>query len=83
MHPHLFRHTYATNYLRQHPGDLFRLQMNLGHETLEILQIYVHLANLEDSKERHEASVMDRLEIRVKDTRGMAVHQGINHSPVK
>jgi len=67
VHPHLFRHTYATNYLRQHPGDLFRVQMNLGHETLEILQVYVHLARLEDQRDSREPSVMDRLEIRVKD----------------
>ena len=69
VHPHLFRHTYATNYLRQHPGDLFRLQMNLGHETLDILRVYVHLAHLEDSKENPEPSVMDRLEIRVRDAK--------------
>jgi len=67
IHPHLFRHTYATNYLRQHPGDLFRLQMNLGHETLEILQVYVHLANLEEQRDSREPSVMDRMEIQVRD----------------
>ena len=60
---------YATNYLRQHPGDFFRLQMNLGHETLDILRVYAHLAHLEDSKERPEPSVMDRLEIRVRDVK--------------
>ena len=69
IHPHLFRHTYATNYLRQHPGDLFRLQMNLGHETLEIMQVYVHLARLEDQRDNREPSVMDRMEIQVQNGR--------------
>lgn len=68
VHCHLFRHTYATNYLRQHPGDLFRLQMNLGHESLDILRIYVHLARLEEAKENREPSVMDKMDLEV--TRG-------------
>jgi hypothetical protein len=41
--------------------------MNLGHETLEILQVYVHLAKLEDQRDNRELSVTDRMEIRMKE----------------
>lgn len=38
---HTLRHTFATLYLRDHPGDLVGLATLLGHSTLETTRIYV------------------------------------------
>ncbi len=39
--PHTLRHTFATNYLKDHPGDLVGLAALLGHSSLETTHIYV------------------------------------------
>ncbi len=41
---HLFRHTFATNYI-VNGGEALKLQIILGHESLEMVRKYVHLAN--------------------------------------
>lgn len=38
---HTLRHTFATNYLKDHPGDLVGLAALLGHSRLETTRIYV------------------------------------------
>lgn len=38
--PHTLRHTFATNYLKDHPGDLVGLATLLGHSSLETTRIY-------------------------------------------
>lgn len=43
LHCHLLRHTFATMYL-VNGGDPITLQSILGHESLEITKLYVHLA---------------------------------------
>jgi site-specific recombinase XerD len=45
LHAHLFRHTFATNYLLA-GGNVFDLQDILGHEDLEMTRRYVHLAQV-------------------------------------
>jgi len=58
LHAHLFRHTFATRYLREN-GDMERLRRILGHSDYRMVQRYVHLVD-EDLRERHIASPMER-----------------------
>ena len=44
LHPHLVRHTYATRFLLN-GGNLFLLQQNLGHTSLEMVRRYLHIAS--------------------------------------
>jgi site-specific recombinase XerC len=42
VHAHRFRHTFATEYLRDR-GDLERLRKILGHSNYQMVMRYVHL----------------------------------------
>lgn len=60
LHPHLCRHTFATNYLIN-GGDVFSLQQILGHTTLEMVRHYVTLASSQVTIQHRKFSPMDRL----------------------
>ena len=45
LHAHLWRHTYATNFLTYRCGDIYALKQILGHRSLEMVDRYVHLAS--------------------------------------
>lgn len=51
---HLFRHTFAHNYLIQ-GGDIFRLQQLLGHSTLDMVKIYANMNNIESLKQNYNS----------------------------
>lgn len=44
IHAHLLRHTFATNYL-ENGGNIYNLQLILGHTSLEMEKKYVHLTS--------------------------------------
>lgn len=62
IHPHLFRHTFAVRYL-MNGGDIMTLKLMLGHTTLEVTQLYLHLAKSHVRMQHNKFSPVDRLEI--------------------
>ncbi len=64
LHAHLCRHTYATTFLSYNCGDVFRLKQILGHNSLEMVNRYVHYASAQSMIQGRISSPIDRLGIK-------------------
>lgn len=62
VHPHLLRHTFSVRYL-MNGGDVMTLRLTLGHTTLDVTQMYMHLAESHVKVQHHRFSPVDRLAI--------------------
>ncbi|OGO77639.1 MAG: hypothetical protein A2Y23_11845 [Clostridiales bacterium GWB2_37_7] len=60
LHPHLLRHTFATNYLIN-GGDIFSLQQILGHTSLDMVKRYSHLSASFLMRQHKYNSPLDKL----------------------
>ena len=62
LHPHLLRHTYATQFILN-GGDVFLLKQNLGHTTLAMVERYVHIASQIGALRSQGFSPLDRFDV--------------------
>ncbi len=62
LRAHLFRHTFAVRYL-MNGGDIMTLRLLLGHSTLDVTQMYMHLAEAHIKVQYSKFSPVDRLGI--------------------
>lgn len=63
LHPHMLRHTFATDYL-VNGGDMFSLQHILGHTSLEMVRKYSHLASSYIISNHRRLSPLDEMQKR-------------------
>ena len=63
FHPHLARHSYATRFLLA-GGSSVMLKMSLGHTSMKVVEVYVHLASQEAVTATRTFSPMDALRSR-------------------
>lgn len=61
--PHTFRHTFAIEFLRG-GGNVYELQVLMGHESLEILRRYVLITQADAEAAHRRASPGDRMKLR-------------------
>jgi len=60
--PHTLRHTFAISYLRN-GGDVFSLQRILGHSSLEVVKLYVNLAEADVKAVHRRCSPADNISL--------------------
>lgn len=60
IHAHLLRHTFATQYL-ENGGNIYALQLILGHTSLDMVKRYVHLTQAKTVVNFAQYSPLDNL----------------------
>lgn len=60
LRAHLLRHSFATRYL-ENGGDIYSLQLILGHTSLEMVKKYVHLTNAKTAVNYTQYSPLDNV----------------------
>lgn len=60
LYPHLLRHTFATKYL-ENGGNIYSLQLLLGHTSLHMTRRYVHLSMVKIQEEFVNFSPFDNI----------------------
>lgn len=73
LSPHTLRHTFATQYVIN-GGDAFSLQQMLGHSTIEMVKVYVALANRDLAILHRRFSPMERMGVVPGSRRRIIVH---------
>jgi site-specific recombinase XerD len=63
LYTHLFRHTFAVSYL-MNGGDVMTLRLMLGHTSLDVTMVYMHLASAHVQIQHAKFSPVDRLVIK-------------------
>jgi integrase/recombinase XerD len=58
VHPHRFRHTFAVTFLRN-GGDAYALQEMLGHTSMEMVKIYLEIAQADLDRNHRRASPVE------------------------
>ncbi|MCX8128900.1 MAG: tyrosine-type recombinase/integrase [Clostridia bacterium] len=59
---HLYRHTFARNFILS-GGDVFRLQKQLGHSTLDVSKRYANLYDTDLKKDFEKFNLLERLQV--------------------
>jgi site-specific recombinase XerD len=67
--PHTFRHTFAVMFLRN-GGDVFSLQRIMGHSTLDVLRIYINMAQADIQEAHRRHSPADNMDFKPMCRRG-------------
>jgi len=63
LHTHLFRHTFATNFLVHGLGDIYQLSLILGHSEVKVTELYLQLSSYYTLLEnRTHVTYLDKLE---------------------
>ncbi len=78
--PHTLRHTFATQYILN-GGDAFSLQKILGHNTLDMVRIYVDLADREVALQHRKYSPVDHMGVFAGERGRVVLRFGVKENP--
>lgn len=80
--PHTFRHTFAVMFLRN-GGNVFSLQRIMGHSTLDVLRIYVNMAQADIQEAHRRHSPADNMDFKPAYRRGARNNGAIDKKTIR